>query len=133
MTPSSWRHASPVAARSRAALPALGSLARAWSPGLVIGLAFRRTRAVSVLALSIPAFSHWLTDRQGLDPVRAVAVHVADDVAYGSGVWVGCARERTLVPLIPRVSWRSRVWSSPTLRNELQLPSPWSSQRPGKG
>jgi mycofactocin system glycosyltransferase len=108
----------------RAALPALASLTRAWSPGLVIGLAFRRTRAVSALALLIPAFSHWLTDRQGLDPVRAVAVHIADDVAYGSGVWVGCARERTLVPLIPRVSWRSRVWASPALRNELQPPSP---------
>ena len=48
--------------------------------------------------------------------MRAVALHVADDVAYGAGVWVGCARERTLVPLIPRVAWRSRVWSSPALR-----------------
>ena len=105
------------------------SLTRAWSPALVLGLAFRRTRAVSALALLVPALSDWAADRQGLDPVRAVAVHVADDVAYGTGVWVGCARERTVVPLIPRVSWRSRVWSSPTLRRELQ-PAP---QPPGKG
>jgi mycofactocin system glycosyltransferase len=104
----------------RAALPALGSLTRAWSPALVLGLAFRRTRAVSALALLIPAVRDWASDQQGLDPVRAVAVHVADDVAYGTGVWVGCARERTLVPLVPRVSWRSRVWSAPTLRKELQ-------------
>ena len=83
------------------------SLTRAWSPTLVLGLAFRRTRAVSALALLVPALSDWAADRQGLDPVRAVAVHVADDVAYGTGVWVGCARERTLVPLVPRVSWRS--------------------------
>ena len=117
----------------RAALPALGSLARAWSPALVLGLVFRRSRVMSVLALLIPALSDWAADRQGVDPARAVALHVADDVAYGAGIWVGCARERTLVPLIPRVSWRSRVWSSPTLRNELQHPSPWSSQRPGKG
>ncbi len=108
---------------ARAALPALASLTRAWSPALVLGLAFRRTRAVSALALVVPALTHWSTDRQGLDPVRAVAVYVADDVAYGAGVWLGCARERTLVPLIPRVSWRSRVWSTPTLRNELQRPS----------
>ena len=30
---------------TRAALPALASLTRAWSPGLVLGLVFRRTRA----------------------------------------------------------------------------------------
>ena len=46
---------------------------------------------------------------EALDPVRYAALHVADDVAYGAGVWVGCARERTLVPLVPRVSWRARV------------------------
>ena len=105
---------------TRAALPALAALTRAWSPALVLGLAFRRVRAVSALALLVPALSDWAADRQGLDPVRAVAVHVADDVAYGTGVWAGCVRERTLVPLVPRVSWRSRVWSSPTLRHELQ-------------
>ena len=55
--------------------------------------------------------------------MRAMAVHVADDVAYGTGIWVGCARERTLAPLIPRISWRARVWSSPALREELQ-PAP---------
>jgi mycofactocin glycosyltransferase len=113
---------------TRAALPALASLTRAWSPALVLGLASRRTRAVSALALLVPALSDWAADRQGLDPVRAVAVHVADDVAYGSGVWVGCARERTLVPLIPRVSWRSRVWSSPALRHELQ-PAPRPAEK----
>ena len=52
--------------------------------------------------------------------MRATALHVADDVAYGAGVWVGCARERTVVPLVPRISWRSRVWSSGTLRAELR-------------
>ena len=92
----------------------------------MLGLAFRRTRAVSALALLIPASHDWASDPQGLDPVRAVAVHVADDVAYGTGVWVGCARERTLVPLIPRVSWRSRVWSASALHSVLHAGS-----RPG--
>ncbi len=105
---------------ARAALPTLAALTRAWSPALVLGLAFRRTRTVSALALVVPALDEWAADRQELDPVRAVAVHVADDVAYGTGVWVGCARERTLVPLIPRIAWRSRVWSSPALRDSLQ-------------
>jgi mycofactocin system glycosyltransferase len=109
---------------TRAALPALGSLARAWSPALVLGLGFRRTRRASALALLLPALADWAADREGADPVRATALRVADDIAYGTGVWVGCARERTLVPLIPRISWRSRVWSSGTLRDEL---------RPGTG
>ncbi len=108
---------------TRAALPTLASLTRAWSPALILGLAFRRTRAPSVLALVVPALHEWATDHQGFDPARAVAVHVADDVAYGTGVWVGCARERTLVPLIPRITWRSRVWSSPALRDSLQSPT----------
>ena len=109
---------------ARAALPALVSLVRAWSPALVLGLAFRRTRRASAFALLLPALADGgVADRSGTDPVRATALHVADDVAYGVGVWVGCARERTFVPLIPRVSWRSRVWSSPALRHELR-PAP---------
>ncbi len=40
---------------ARAALPALGGLARAWSPALLIALAFRRTRRRAVLALVLPA------------------------------------------------------------------------------
>jgi mycofactocin system glycosyltransferase len=113
---------------TRSALPALASLTRAWSPALVLGLAFRRTRRASALALVVPAVSEWAADRRALDPVRAVAIHVADDVAYGTGVWIGCARERTLVPLIPRIAWRARVWSARALRDQLQpAPTPTSS------
>ncbi len=104
----------------RAALPALASLTRAWSPVLVLGLIFGRTRRASALALLLPALSELSTDQDALDPVHAVALHVADDVAYGTGIWVGCARERTVVPLIPRISWRARVWSSTALRRELR-------------
>jgi mycofactocin system glycosyltransferase len=105
---------------TRAALPALASLTRAWSPALVLGLAFRRTRAASALALLVPALSESAADQQEHDHMRAVAMHVADDVAYGTGVWVGCLRERTLVPLIPRIAWRSRVWSTMALRQDLR-------------
>jgi mycofactocin glycosyltransferase len=104
----------------RAAVPALGSLTRAWSPALVLALAFRRTRARAAAAFLVPALADWATGRPALHPVRAVAVRVADDVAYGTGVWAGCARERTLVPLVPRIAWRGRVWSAPALRRALQ-------------
>jgi mycofactocin glycosyltransferase len=115
---------------TRAALPALASLSRAWSPALVLGLAFRRTRAASALALLVPALRESAADRQGTDAMRAVAVHVADDVAYGTGVWVGCARERTLVPLIPRIAWSARVWSTTTLRRDLRSGSAEEADTP---
>jgi hypothetical protein len=54
--------------------------------------------------------------------VTYAALHAADDVAYGIGVWTGCARERTVRPLVPRLAWRSRVWSSPALRDSLDPP-----------
>jgi mycofactocin glycosyltransferase len=114
---------------ARIALPALGSLTRAWSPAFVLGLAFRRTRTASALALLVPALRDWVSDRDALDPVRFSALHVADDAAYGAGVWAGCARERTLVPLVPRISWRSRVWSSRTLHDELRT-APAKGQEP---
>ena len=104
---------------ARSALPSLGGLARAWAPALVLGLAFRRTRKASALALVLPALGEWVADRKALDPLRFTALHVADDAAYGLGVWVGCARERTAAPLVPRISWRSRVWSSRTLQADL--------------
>jgi len=105
---------------TRSALPALASLTRAWAPAFVLGLVFRRTRRASALALVVPALHEWAAGRQEVDPVRAVAVHVADDVAYGTGVWIGCVRARTVVPLIPRIAWRARVWSKPTLQQGLQ-------------
>jgi mycofactocin glycosyltransferase len=118
----------PVAARiaaggtARSALPALGGLARAWAPALVTGLAFRRTRRAAALALLLPAFGDWAAQRnarRSLDPLRYAALHVADDVAYGLGVWDGCARAGTAEPLVPHLSWRARVWSSRALRDEL--------------
>jgi mycofactocin glycosyltransferase len=104
---------------ARGALPALGGLARAWSPALVLGLAFRRTRKTAALALVLPALNDWAARSGPVDFVPYVALHVADDVAYGAGVWAGCAREGTAEPLVPRVSWRARVWSTRSLRHAL--------------
>jgi mycofactocin system glycosyltransferase len=110
---------------TRAAVPALSGLARAWSPALLAGLAFRRTRRAAALALLIPALADLMKDSRKLQDgsdLRAgpyVALHVADDAAYGAGVWLGCARERTVAPLLPRVSFRARVWSAQSLRQTL--------------
>jgi mycofactocin system glycosyltransferase len=103
----------------RSAAPALGELARAWSPALVVALLFRRTRRLAALSLVVPALRDWLPHRDELDPLRYCALHAADDVAYGVGVWAGCVEAGTAEPLIPHVPWRSRVWSSGSLRHDL--------------
>ena len=75
---------------ARSALPALANLVRAWSPALVLGLASRRTRRAAALALLVPALHDWADNPSTLDPLRYSALHVADDAAYGVGVWAGC-------------------------------------------
>ena len=64
----------------------------------------RGRRAAALLVLAPPAVEWW---RRGprLDPVRWTLASVADDVAYGAGVWAGCLASRTLVPLVPSVRW----------------------------
>jgi hypothetical protein len=104
---------------ARSALPALSGLTRAWSPALLLALCGRKTRAGAALALLVPAAGDWLRARSALDPVRYAALHVADDVAYGSGVWLGCLRARTLAPLLPRIELRTRLWSARSLRAQL--------------
>ena len=103
----------------RSTVPALHGLARAWSPALLLGLCRRRTRSAAALALLAPALGDWSSDRPALDPLRYTALHVADDLAYGTGVWLGCVKARTLAPLLPRITFRDRVWSAPSLRAKL--------------
>ena len=104
---------------ARGALPALGGLARVWSPALVLALLLRPTRRAAALALVLPALRDWAGQRDELDPLRYGAFHLADDVAYGAGLWAGCVRAGTAEPLVPRIAWRSRVWSSRSLRRDL--------------
>jgi GT2 family glycosyltransferase len=109
----------------KSALPALRGLTRAWAPAFVLGLLFHRTRRFVALALFVPALHDWWAGRAagdadaGLDPVRYTVLHVVDDVAYGTGVWAGSLRARTVRPLLPRVALRSREWTSDALRPRL--------------
>ena len=114
---------------ARSAVPALAGLTRAWSPAFLLALASRRTRKAALAALLVPALADWWDDQSGLDPLTYAALHVADDAAYGAGVWLGCWRERTAAPLLPRVSFRSRVWSESSLRKQL-APKPETSDTP---
>jgi mycofactocin system glycosyltransferase len=90
-----------------------GAVTREWWP-LAAGLALtsRRGRRAVVAAAALPALADLWRDRRGtgLDPLRYVALHLADDLAYGTGVWAGCVRERTVAPLVPDLrSWPGRA------------------------
>jgi mycofactocin glycosyltransferase len=116
---------------ARSTLPAWQGLTRAWAPALVVGLLGPRTRRLAALALLAPALHQWWADRAELDPVRYAALHVAEDVAYGTGVWAGSVKARTMRPLLPRVMVRSRVWSSGALRSQRDHPD--GDDAPGPG
>ena len=104
---------------ARSSIPALQGIVRAWAPAFVLGLLLPRTRRASALALLVPGLHEWWATGADLDPVRFAALHVVDDVAYGTGVWAGSVTARTMRPLLPRLTLRSRAWSSRTLRSHL--------------
>ena len=66
------------------------ALRRAWAPLLGAMLVGRRTRPAALAALVVPP----LLDRRGSGAARPgpaawVAVSLADDLAYGAGLWAG--------------------------------------------
>ncbi len=72
-----------------------------------------RTRVVAVVVAVLvgPRLAEWLRARPTIGPVGWTAASVADDLAYGAGVWVGSVRARTVEPLVPRVRHRTgRTW-----------------------
>jgi len=92
------RYATQFAAPVLAAFmltPARGSRVRRWG---------RRAAAASLLLG--PPLTTWRTRRPDLDPARFTLGHLADDLAYGAGVWTGSAREHTTVPIRPVIAWR---------------------------
>lgn len=82
-------------------------LARATSTVVVPGLCVfvvagrRRRWAWVAILLGLPGMVDWWQRRPAVDPIRWTAVCLADDLAYGAGVWVGCLRARTVAPLVP--------------------------------
>ncbi len=63
----------------------------------------RRLAAASLLAG--PPLTDWARGR-GAGPVRFTAAALADQAAYGAGVYAGCLRERLITPVLPSVAWK---------------------------
>ena len=61
----------------------------------------RRARRIAAAALTVSIAADWAQRRPRLDPVRFGVLRTADDLAYATGVWLGCLRARTVGPLVP--------------------------------
>ena len=86
----------------RAAQRVAEALRRPWWPlALALGLGCRRARPALAAALVIPPLAEWRAAGSALAPFRYLAFRLADDIAYGTGVWLGCARQRSVVALLP--------------------------------
>jgi mycofactocin system glycosyltransferase len=74
--------------------------------GRTAAVRWGRRAAIGSLLLG-PAVRAWRQARPArLGLVACTLAHIADDVAYGAGVWAGCASARTLVPVRPVIAWR---------------------------
>ena len=83
------------------------AIGRAWWPlALVAALVSRRARRAVLAAVLLPPLQDWYRKRPNLDVTRYVGLRIADDAAYGWGLWQGAWRARTTEPLAPDfTSW----------------------------
>jgi hypothetical protein len=66
-----------------------------------------RTRGRVLALVATAPLLEWSRRRPRLDPLRWTAAWLADEIAYGAGVWAGCLRERSVAPLLPRITWKT--------------------------
>jgi mycofactocin system glycosyltransferase len=81
-----------------------------WPPALVAAFFFRRSRLPLAAAATVPALLDWRAHHGPLDPALYVALRLADDVAYGTGVWLGSIDEWSVGALTPKfTNWPGRT------------------------
>jgi hypothetical protein len=100
------------------------TVTRAWWPvAATAAVLSRRARRVLLAAVVVPIVLDRRADRAGragraesavVDPITYAALHLLDDLAYGTGVWVGAWRRRSAAALLPSFeSWPPRDSSGP--------------------
>ncbi|MEU1992995.1 mycofactocin biosynthesis glycosyltransferase MftF [Nocardia gamkensis] len=74
-----------------------------WPITLVAMVLSRRVRRIAITMAIADGLADWFTHRDagGLDPVRYVAYKRLDDIAYGTGLWLGAFRARSVEALKP--------------------------------
>src|SRR5581483_9280867 len=87
------------------------ALRRAWWPLLVPASATRIGRRVAAAAVLTAAWEAVSATggggrgaRSGRAAAQSLALRLADDLAYGVGVWAGALRDRRLGALLPRLT-----------------------------
>jgi mycofactocin system glycosyltransferase len=83
---------------------------RVWWPIVLAGaLVSRRVRRWFAVAMVVPPLIEWIARRGPVDPVRYTVLRIADDAAYGAGVWKGAVATPTAEPLLPDLTnWPRR-------------------------
>jgi mycofactocin system glycosyltransferase len=112
--PHAWREAIRLAGTGHvlAGRRLADAVTRAWWPAALAAAAVsKRARRALAVAAIVPALLEWRERRPtGIDPARFVLAKLADDVAYGAGVWSGCLTERSLAALRPDLAnWPGRT------------------------
>jgi mycofactocin system glycosyltransferase len=102
----------PTVAAAAQTFLGVGQYATRFAAPLLLALAlpggrnrWGRRASVGSLLLAAP-LAGWVRRRPALDPIRYTLAALADDVAYGAGVWSGCLAHRTTRPLRPALARR---------------------------
>ncbi|GAB2645378.1 mycofactocin biosynthesis glycosyltransferase MftF [Nocardia goodfellowii] len=74
-----------------------------WPVTLLAMLFSRRIRRIAITLALADGLADWFTHRDagGLDPFRYIAYKRIDDIAYGTGLWLGAYRARSVEALKP--------------------------------
>jgi mycofactocin system glycosyltransferase len=87
------------------------AITRVWWPvALVAALLVPRLRLPLLVAATVPALLDWLEERGPNTAAQYIALRLADDVAYGTGAWIGAVEQRSGGALAPKfTSWPGRT------------------------
>jgi mycofactocin glycosyltransferase len=81
-----------------------------WPPALLAAALLPRARLPLAAAALAPALVDWAHRRGPLDPLRYTALRLADDAAYGAGVWFGVIGHSSARALLPRfTNWPGKA------------------------
>lgn len=91
------------------------AIRRPWWPFAVLAAwHMPSARRAVAAAWLVPPCWRWLRDRPSMPLWTWVGLHLADDLAYGAGVWAGCLARSTFGPLLPQLTaTRSGMWTRP--------------------
>ncbi len=81
-----------------------------WPAALVAAVWSRRARRAMVLSSTFPLIMEWNDRRPALGLGQWMGYRLADDMAYGAGVWWGCLRHGSFRALVPDLTnWPGRT------------------------